>query len=522
MKKAKKLIALLLVAALAVTIVGCGGSSTSNTSNTFRVAMQDPTVPIDTNKGTQAYLIMVSDQAVETLIGLNNDTTLFPQLLTQMPTVSEDGLTYSFELKNGVKFHNGETLKSSDVKFSYERLITDGLMGSLLDQVVGFKALEDKKATSLEGFKIKDDTHFDIVLQQPYAPFESALSAPYAVIFPEKACKEAGADWGRTTLYGTGPFKMTSYTPGQGIEMKRFDDYHGDKTKLDGISFKFVEDLNTQLMEFQKGNVDFVMLDTAQYKSVNDNKEIKDRMYSFNPIGVVYLSPNNEKISDPKIKEALSYATDRKALCDDLLAGAAKPAKSFIPKGLLGYNEALPEYEYNPEKAKQLLAEAGHPNGITIPVICSTKYQTLLKVATALQDQMKASGINLEITQVDGAGYTDMNKQGGIELSVSNWYTDYVDPDGMIYQRLSATTTAQVSNKYANPEFNTLLNDARKIKDEKQREALYQKADELLTHKDYGAIPLYNDSMFYLKQDNVDNFEVTSIYRYHFKDAVFK
>ncbi|MEG0076160.1 MAG: ABC transporter substrate-binding protein, partial [Eubacterium sp.] len=185
-------------------------------------------------------------------------------------------------------------------------------------------------------------------------------------------------------------------------------------------------------------------------------------------------------------------------------------------------NEALPEYEYNPEKAKQLLAEAGHPNGITIPVICSTKYQTLLKVATALQDQMKASGINLEITQVDGAGYTDMNKQGGIELSVSNWYTDYVDPDGMIYQRLSATTTAQVSNKYANPEFNTLLNDARKIKDEKQREALYQKADELLTHKDYGAIPLYNDSMFYLKQDNVDNFEVTSIYRYYFKDAVFK
>ncbi|MEG0378765.1 MAG: ABC transporter substrate-binding protein, partial [Eubacterium sp.] len=112
MKKVKKLVVLLLVAALTITIVGCSKPTSNSGGNTLRVAMQDPNVPIDTNKGTQSYLIMVSDQIAETLIGLNNDSTMFPQLLTKMPAVSEDGLTYSFELKDGIKFHNGETVKA--------------------------------------------------------------------------------------------------------------------------------------------------------------------------------------------------------------------------------------------------------------------------------------------------------------------------------------------------------------------------------------------------------------------------
>ncbi len=524
MKIFKKVAALILTTALVFTLAGCGSGGTANEGgdNIFRVTMQDPNVPIDTNMGTQAYLIMVSDQACQTLIGLNNDTTLDPQLLKQLPTVSEDGLTYSFELKDGVKFHNGETLKASDVKYSYERLITKGLMGALFDQVVGFKELEAGEADSLAGFQIQDDTHFTITLAQPYAPFEAVLSAPYAVIFPEAACEEAGDEWGRTVLYGTGPFKMTEYVAGQGIKMERFEDYYGEAPKIDGIEFKFQEDLNTQVMEFQKGNVDFVMLDTNQYETVKSNAEISDNMHSFNPVGLVYLSPNNDKITDPKVREALAYAVDREAICNDLLHGAATPAKTFIPESLIGYDENAPEYTYDPEKSKKLLAEAGYPDGYTIHLTQSIKYQTLCQVGTAIQDQARAAGFNFEINQVDGAAYTDINKAGEIELSVSNWYTDYVDTDGMIYQRMSETTTQQVSNKYRNPEFNQLINDARKIKDENQRAELYKKADNILTHQDYGAIPLYNDTMFYLVGDNVENFEVTSIYRYHFWDAVLK
>lgn len=518
MKKAKIVLAVLLACTLLFTFTACGSSGgSSDSDNTLRVAMIDPNVPIDTNKGTQAYLIMLSDQMCETIIGLDNDTTLYPKLIKEMPTVSEDGLTYSFELKDGVKFHNGETLKASDVKYSYERLITEGIMGALLDQVVGFDELNEGQADELTGFKVQDDTHFTITLKQPYAPFESALSAPYAVVFPEAACKEAGDEWGRTVLYGTGPFTMESYTAGQGIEMKRFEDYHGDKPSIDAISVKFMQDVNTQIMEFQQGNVDFVSIDPNFYETVKQNAEISDNLHSFTPMGLVYFSPNNEDpiLSNQKVREALAYAVDREAICNDLLKGAATPAKSFIPKGLLGYDDSLPEYEYNPEKAKALLAEAGYPDGVTLKVLSSVQYPSLSAVAVAIQDQAKPAGINIEIETVDHAAYTDQNKAGKLQLSVSNWYTDYVDPDGMIYQRMSETSTSQVSNKYAGKEFNELITKARQISDENERQTLYAEADKILTHEDFGAIPLYNDTYFYLLSDRVQNFEVTSIYRFY-------
>lgn len=132
---------------------------------------------------------MVADQITQPLISLKNDGTLAPELIKEMPKISDDGLTYSFELKDNVKFHNGETVKTSDVKYSFERLLTEGVMGSMIDQIVGAQALIDKTATSLEGFKIIDDQKFDIVLEQPFSPFTSTIATAYVAIYPEQAVK---------------------------------------------------------------------------------------------------------------------------------------------------------------------------------------------------------------------------------------------------------------------------------------------------------------------------------------------
>ncbi|MEG0310238.1 MAG: ABC transporter substrate-binding protein, partial [Eubacterium sp.] len=522
MKSIKKVVALLLVSALVIGVTGCGtggSSSTASSDNKVRVAMQDPNVPIDPQKQTNSYLMMVADQVVEPLINLDNDGNLSPLLIKEMPKVSADGLTYSFELKDA-KFHNGEMVKSSDVKYSFERLLTKGVMGAMVDQIQGAQGLVDKTATSLEGFKIIDDKKFDLVLEQPYSPFTSALATTYVCVYPEKACEEAGADWGRTVLYGTGPYKMDKFTAGQGIEVSKFDDYHGEKAKNNGVSFKFIEDMNTQVMEYQKGNVDVLQLDATLYPNYKDTAEIKDDIHSFNPIGLVYLAPNMELTADPKVREALTYAIDRKTICEDLLHGTATPAKTFIPKGLVGYDDSVPDFEYNPAKAKQILTDAGYADGVTIEMPVSTKYSFLVKVATAIQDQAKAAGININITQVDGAAYSDMAKGGTVPLAISNWYVDYIDPDGMIYQRMSSTTTMHnSSSKYNNPEFNALIDEARTITDEAKRQELYSKADKILTRQDYGAVPILNETKFYLSKPYVKNFKVTDMFRFHFNTA---
>jgi peptide/nickel transport system substrate-binding protein len=286
--------------------------------------------------------------------------------------------------------------------------------------------------------------------------------------------------------------------------------------KLDEVDFKFIQDPNTQVMEYQKGTVDLVQLDSALYPTFANNEELKKDMHSFSPYGLVFLTINTQKITNPKVREALSYAIDRKTICEDLLYGTATPAKTFIPKGILGYNESTPEYEYNPEKAKQLLAEANYPDGIDLVVQDNTKYPTYSKMLVAIQEQAKSAGIRITINQVDNAAWADMKRNGKMTMAISNWYVDYVDPDGMIYQTMSEKLTKQNSNFYDDPTFNDLLNTARATSDLGQREDMYKKADQILTRRDYAAIPICNETMFYLAKSYVKGFNVDSSYRYYF------
>ena len=134
-----------------------------------------------------------------------------------MPTLSEDKLTYSFTLKDGVKFHNDAPLTSADVKYSLERMVKKLKMSSLLEKVEGYEAFFNGEAEELTGIVVVDDTHFEIHMSEVYTPFLSALSTPYCAIYPAEACEAAGDNWGMTELYGTGPFKLVSYQTGVGV-----------------------------------------------------------------------------------------------------------------------------------------------------------------------------------------------------------------------------------------------------------------------------------------------------------------
>lgn len=523
MKRLKTIIALLLVAVFTMSTAGCGSDSkksnnAADTKKVLRFGTMDAKAAIDMQKSTSSHVASIADQVIETLITSDNDLKLQPVLLKDMPKVSADGLTYSFELKAGVKFHNGEVLKSSDVKYSYERLLTEGLMGNLIDMIKGANKLVKKEATSLEGFKIIDDTKFEITLEYAYVPFLAAISTNYCAIYPEKACKETGKEWGLKTLIGTGPFMFKEYNQGSGVVLVKNTEYHGAAAKIDEIQYKFIADANTMVMEYEKGNIDLVLLDSTLYTTYQNDPKFKDQIHKFTPLGLVYLNPNNTdaKLKDVKVREALSYAIDREKICKDLLHGTASPASTFIPPGLDGYNKDAKPYEYNPEKAKQLLAEAGYKDGIELEASVAARFPTLLKVLTVIQAQMKPAGINLKVTSVDNATFTDMSKSGKVQMGLGNWYIDYIDPDGMIYQRLHSKITKNSYNLYNNPEFDKILDSARVESNKEKRIELYKTADDIATRKDFAAIPIYNESMFYMNKPYLKDFKVTSAYKYVF------
>lgn len=514
----KSLVKAALLSAVTASVVMCSAltASASEGSKIVRVAAVDPQVALDPQQYTYSIVMKITDNVSEPLLTTNADGSLSPTLLTALPEVSEDGMTYSFELLPDVKFHNGETLKASDVKYSYERLVKLAKMATLLENVVGYEELSNGTADELSGIQVQDDTHFTIQLTKPYAPFASVLSTAYCAIYPEAACEEAGDTWGMQTLYGTGPFKMDSYQTGVGVTLSRFDDYHDGAVALDGVDYKFIEDVNTQVLEYQAGNVDYVDVDPSIYPVYSSNPELAEQMHGFQPTGNYSLSANVKTFPDAKVRQAIALSIDRKAICDSILHGTATVPTSYIPSGIIGHDDTLPEFEYDPETAKALLAEAGYPDGIDVRVTVNTKYQGNVAIATAFQEQAKAAGINIEVEQVDSAAWSDMKKNGGVDCSISNWYVDYSDPESMLYPMTKTDTN---SSFWHNDEFDKLLEDGIATTDAEERQEIYAKAEHIMTREDWATTPIYNETKFYLLNPSITGFEMNATFRMFWKNA---
>ena len=528
MKKIKKLLTTILTLSLAIGIVGCGQNS-SNEDNgaeakkVLRFAQANPKNSLDMQTNTNSKVAVISDHVTESLLRYDEELKLNPILIKELPTVSEDGLVYSFELKDGIKFHNGETLKSSDVKFTFERMFipeTGALSTYNYDMIVGAKEMLAGTTTTLEGFKIIDDTKFEITLVEPYAPFVSNLGISYADIFPEKATKEAGDNWGITTLIGTGPYKLESNNQDTGVTLVKNEDYHGGTPNLDEIQVKYIDDINTQLLEYEKGNVDIVALDATLYKNYAENEAFKDQVNEYKPLGTTILNVNNEDeiLGNQKVREALSYAVNREEIANYLLNGTVTPAKGFLNPNIPGHDASAEDYEHNIEKAKALLAEAGYENGVQIKATVSSADGNASKIFTAIQAQVKEAGIDLQIESIDAAIFNQKRKDGELGLYLVTWNALYPDGDSFMYSYLYSESSRTKSVNYNNPKLDEILLKARVSNDEAERAEIYKEADKIATREDYAIIPLYNPTLYFLAKPYVEDMKIGNLI-YHFFNA---
>ncbi|MDR1482987.1 MAG: ABC transporter substrate-binding protein [Synergistaceae bacterium] len=477
---------------------------------------------LDMQVNTYSRVMDIADMIVEPLLRIDEENRILPVLVREMPRSSEDGLVYSFSLKPDIKFHDGTTLKASDVKYSFERMFrpsTEALMSYICDMIIGAQDMLEGRAESLSGFKIIDDQNFEITLSYPYAPFLGSIATSYAGIYPEKACGEAGKDWGLSVYIGTGPFKVTNLDIDNGVFTERFEDYHGENQPLDGIDFIFIEDPNTRRMEYERGNIDIMMLDATMYPEYASSK-LASEIGSYTPLGLIFINPNmsDERLGNAKIREAISLAIDRRTIAQDLMKGTAIEARTFLLPGMLGYDDKAPVFERNVERAKELLTEAGYPDGVeTESYIRSTNMNTMLgRILLAVQNQVKEAGIDIKIVQVDSAAMTEMRNGGKVPLEIFDWYADFPDPDGFIYSMLYSSNAATLTSNYKSAEFDKLLDDARAATDPAKRAELYKEADRLATRVDFAAIPLFHEKSYYLAKPYVRNFKMVYNDVYHF------
>lgn len=435
---------------------------------------------------------------------------LKPNLLTDFPEISEDGTLFTFELKQGVKFHDGTELTSKDVQYTFSRFFdpdSGSLNGWLANMIKGSQALMDSetngKIDTLESVAIIDDYHFTIELEYGYTAFLSVLAVAPLNIVPMDACEAAGDRWGIDTLIGTGPFKMESFNPNNELVLVRNEEYHGNVPKLAGVEILNM-DANTALIEWEAGTIDVCAVGTDLVDGYLDNPDYADNVQLAEYAGIHCLSFNQalEPFDDQRVRLAVGLATDIQGLCDGYFQGHIKPAKSLIPQGIMGYDDSLPALEYNPERAKELLAEAGYPDGVTFTATC-TEGSSFEKIYQVLQEQYKLANITMEIEKVDNAGWFDKRSTGNVQFFLMNWYADFLDPDNFLYSMFHSSVATFFSNGMVDPEWDAKLEAGRLITDLDEKQDYYAELEYWLSREQVAEWPLYAPAGYYLIADRV-------------------
>ena len=435
---------------------------------------------------------------------------------------SEDGLTWTFHLRDGLKWSDGSGLTAKDFVYSWKRLCDPEVAApyaeTVLSPVKGFDKAIEGDADAL-AIKAKDDKTLVVELSAPCTYFGSL--AAFATMSPvqQATIEENGDSWATNpdTYISNGPFKMSYWEQGSHITVAKNENYwNADAVKLDGIKFNLIEDANAAYSAYQSGELKMIKdVPTEEIPSLEGKKD-----FHVEPIiGTYYLNLNCEKdiFKDAKVRKALSLAIDRKYVAETIMQGTYTPAGNFMGPGWKDTDGSefasksnggsayinLEDHKANVEEAKRLLEEAGYPNGEGFPEITySTNDSGYHKaVAEYLQEAWGELGVNVKVDVVEWASFTPMRRNGEYEVARNGWVGDYDDTSNML--DLLYSSNGNNDGKFNNAEYDAQMDIARSTLDDAERSAALHKAEDILM-EEAGCIPVayYND--FWLQSDEIE------------------
>lgn len=530
----KKLLSILLIAAVMLTAAACGSTSSAPAASDVAVSGSAPVASIPVEDGllrvaalydistmdvaqtTDNYMVPMNifDRLFESKVQSDGSTDIVNSLCVDY-TVSDDGLTYSFTLREGVVFSNGNALTADDVLYSFVRLLTAGGVNDDIPlEILGGAELQKGESDELAGFSVIDDYHFDITLVAANAGFIAELTGP-AMSIVDKETMESVDNFGLSCedTIGTGPYIITEWVVNDHYTLEYNDKYWGDEPSVKKMIVSIIPDPSTQNLMYQNGELDIIDLESldssivdATYKTLYSDKIVVSPR-----VGLTYfaLNANNEYLSDVNVRKALQMAIDADAIVASIYGGDAIVENGIIPQGVWGFNSALERPAYDPAAAKALLAEAGYAEGeihfeLAMDSSASGNVQLVYQV---IQQQLQAIGISAEIKSYDESSWLDLRKSGEMDSFVANWTMDYNDPANIMYTFFgSADKTAIRSLNYADTDVMARVAAASGITDDAERMAEYQALEEKIVVEDAAWVPLLGNTHLFALGNRVESF----------------
>ena len=485
-----------------------------SSDNIVRTAIKSDIQTIDMHKTSNNYMVPLNvfDRLVEVEVK-DGKSEIVPSLAKSWD-ISEDGKTYILHLMEGVKFHNGEDFKADDVVYSLNRIVTvqGAVNSSFVSQIEGFDELANGVATELSGVKAIDDYTIEIKLKEPYAGFMASLAAAPVSILDEKTTTMAGDKFGiePESTVGTGPFKLKEWKLNEGIELVKNENYWKEAPKIDGVEIKVVPDTETQNIMYRNGELDILDLDYMVDYIPTYKQEFKDNLVFVPRVGITYFTFNEniEPLNNVNIRKALSMAIDRQAIVDSMYNGTASIENGIFPKGLIGHNENIEAIEYNTEKAKEILAAEGYPNGFDMEIaIDSASSDTTKSVLEIISEQLSEIGVNASLKTYDESTWLATRKAGELGSFMSIWTADYNDPDNFIYTFFGTDENTKLrSLNYKDKEVIDRVAKARAIINEDERIKEYQALEKKIITEDRAWLPMYAKEHYFALGKNISNF----------------
>ena len=428
--------------------------------------------------------------------------------LAESYTVSDDGLTYTFKLRDGVTFHNGRVMTSADVKYSFERAVnpaTQSPGGGYFGMIAGYDDVAGGKATALSGIETPDDKTVVFKLTRPDATFLHLMAINFGYVVPKEEVEKAGADWGKQPV-GTGAFKFTEWAPGQYIKLERNKDYfRAGVPYLDNVTFEFGQDPTVAVLRLKKGEIDIVGdgIPPAQFAEIMADPANKDLIAEGNQLHTGYVTMNvtQAPFDNLKVRQAVNMAINKERIVR-LINNRAAPASQALPPAMPGYNAENKGYAYDPEGAKKLLAEAGAGEITTELYVMNVDPNP--RIAQAIQQDLAAVGIKAEIRSLaqaeviaaGGAGKAPMIWSGGMA-----WIADFPDPANFYYGILGCAGAVEGGwnwSKYCNKALDERATKADAMVKDDQKDARISewKAVFDAVLKDAPWAPVFNEKRF--------------------------
>lgn len=513
-------------------IICCHLSCNNNRSSTkqvFHYNQSDNIATLDPAFAKNQSIIWAVHQLYNTLVETNTQLEIVPSLATRWD-ISADRLTYTFYLRNDVFFHDndifpggkGRKMTAHDVEYSFKRIVDKNTASS-------GAWIFNGRTDTLEPFKVINDTIFQLKLLRPFTPLPGLLSMQYCSIVPHEVVEKYGKDF-RSHPCGTGPFFLKSWEEGQALIMLKNNRYfEKDSTGtrlpyLDAVQTSFYNNKATEFLLFRQGKLDFINDIDASFKDEILSKKgalkkewegkivlSKHAYLNTEYLGIMVDSSKPAAKLSPlrikKIRQAINYGFDRRKLMMYLRNSIGMPAESgFVPAGLPSFDSSVVKgYHYDPVKAKQLLAEAGFPNGNNLPPIKLLTIPIYAELASFIARELENVGISLKVEAIQKSLLLEQTAKSEALFFRASWIADYPDAENYLSVFYGKNPAPPNYTRYNNKVFDKLYEEALTVTNDSVRMKLYQQMDQLIIN-DAPVVPLWYDEVIRLVQPRVRDF----------------